>query len=413
MLIASVLVALLSVPIVACAGYLFVLALLSARRAPPPYGPATLRFDVVVPAHDEEAGIGETVRSLLAIDYPPASRRVLVVADNCSDATAARAEAAGARVLVRTDPEKRGKGYALKFAFDRSIGDGFADAVVVVDADTLASPNLLHALAARFKSGAKAAQAEYGVRNPRASWRTRLMVIALAMFHGVRSHGRERLGVSCGLRGNGMAFLRDVIERVPHEAFSIVEDLEYGIRLARAGIVVRYASEACVLGEMVSSEKGSRSQRRRWEGGRMAMLRTHGWPLLVEAIRKRDAVLLDMAIDVLVPPLTYVFAAAAIGSAAAVVVYVRAIGGGAHSTGVAAAPAAAGALLWLGALAMLLVYVARGIVLSGAGMRALLDLTWAPVYMIWKVALSLSPSTRRAGGAWVRTSREDEKRVRE
>jgi 1,2-diacylglycerol 3-beta-glucosyltransferase len=412
MLAASVLLALLSVPILAWAGYLFVLALLSARRAPPPYGPATLHFDIVVPAHDEEAGIGETVRSLLAVDYPPASRRVLVVADNCADATAARAEAAGAKVLVRTDPEKRGKGYALKFAFDRSSSDGFADAVVVIDADTLVSPNLLHAFAARFKAGAKAAQAEYGVRNPRASWRTRLMVIALAMFHGVRSHGRERLGVSCGLRGNGMAFLRDVIERVPHEAFSIVEDLEYGIRLARAGIVVRYVAEACVLGEMVSSEKGSRSQRRRWEGGRMAMMRTQGWPLLAEALRKRDAVLFDMALDVLVPPLTYIFVAAAIGSAAALAVY-RAIHGGAHPMDFAAVSASAGVLLWLGALAMLLVYVARGIVLSGAGMRALVDLTWAPVYMVWKVVLSLSPSGKRAGSAWVRTSREDEKRVRE
>jgi cellulose synthase/poly-beta-1,6-N-acetylglucosamine synthase-like glycosyltransferase len=414
MLVASALIALLSLPVLACAGYLLLLALLSARRAPPPYGPATLHFDIVVPAHDEERGIGETVRSLLAVDYPTSSRRVLVVADNCTDATAARAEAAGAQVLVRSDSEKKGKGYALKFAFDQSIRDGFADAVVVVDADTLVSPNLLHAFAARFKSGAKAAQAEYGVRNPRASWRTRLMVIALAMFHGVRSHGRERLGVSCGLRGNGMAFLREVVERVPHEAFSIVEDLEYGIRLARAGIVVRYTSEACVLGEMVSSEQGSRSQRRRWEGGRMAMMRSHGWPLLVEALRKRDAVLFDMAVDVLVPPLSYVFGVAVMGSVAALVLY----GWAAHGGDPAAHPmvsvsASAGVLLWLGALAMLLVYVARGIVLSGAGIRGLVDLTWAPVYIVWKVALSLSPSAKRAGGTWVRTSREDEKRARE
>lgn len=145
----------------------------------------------------------------------------------------------------------------------------------------------------------------------------------------------------------------------------------------------------------------------------MAMMRTHGWPLLAEAFRKRDGVLFDMAIDVLVPPLTYVVGAAVLGSAVAVALYGWAIHGGAHPSDPAVLSATAGALLWLGALAMLLVYVARGIVLSGAGMRALVDLTWAPVYMVWKVALSLSPSAKRGGGAWVRTSREDEKRVRE
>jgi hypothetical protein len=72
---------------------------------------------------------------------------------------------------------------------------------------------------------------------------------------------------------------------VPHEAFSIVEDLEYGIRLGQAGERVHYAWEAEALGEMVSGEKASRSQRRRWEGGRMAMMRQYGLPLLAEGLR--------------------------------------------------------------------------------------------------------------------------------
>src|SRR5205823_3666605 len=101
---------------------------------------------------------------------------------------------------------RRGKGYALAHAFEHALDDGFADAVAVVDADTSVSPNLLRAFAGRFDRGAVAAQAEYGVSNPEASWRTRLMVIALSLFHTLRSLARERLGVSAGLRGNGMAF---------------------------------------------------------------------------------------------------------------------------------------------------------------------------------------------------------------
>jgi 1,2-diacylglycerol 3-beta-glucosyltransferase len=396
---AAVVLVLLSLPGLACATYLFVLALASGRRRPPSPGDPKLRFDLVVPAHNESAGIGDTVKSLLALEYPAELRRVLVVADNCTDDTAAQAAAAGATVLVRQDATLRGKGYALKYAFDRSLAEGKADAVVVVDADTVVSPNLLHAFAARFEAGAKACQAEYGVRNPNASWRTRLMVIGLATFHGVRSLGRERLGVSCGLRGNGMAFTNEVITAVPHEAFSLVEDLEYGIRLARAGYAVRYVDEAQVLGEMVSSEKASRSQRQRWEGGRLAMMKAQGLPLLRDAVARRDGMLFDMAMDVLVPPLSYLFLMLFAGTAIAAVLALAGVPG-----------AAIGAAPWAVAFAMVILYVLRGVMLSNTGLRGLLDLAYAPVYILWKVALPVSgPDKKKNEAEWVRTTREDEK----
>ena len=142
-----------------------------------------------MPAHNEESQIAVTVQSLRAVDYPPTLSRVLVVADNCSDRTAEVAAVAGATVLVRTDAARRGKGYALDHAFSRSLADGFADVVVVVDADTVVSRNLLTAFAARFEAGALAVQADYAVRNPRSSWRTRLMTVAFAAFHGVAIAG--------------------------------------------------------------------------------------------------------------------------------------------------------------------------------------------------------------------------------
>lgn len=392
----GLLLALFSLPVAACATYLFVLALFSRRPHAPHSGESRIRFDFIVPAHNEERGIAETVRSLLAVDYPAGLRRVFVIADNCIDSTAARAEEAGALVLVRRDETLRGKGHALKFAFDRFLSDGIAGVAVVVDADSVVSPNLLRAFAARVESGAGAVQAEYGVRNPNASWRTRLMLIALATFHGVRSLGRERLRVSCGLRGNGMGFSRRVLTDVPYDAFSIVEDLEYGIRLALGGCAVRYVPEAQVLGEMVSTEQGSRSQRRRWEGGRYALAKMHGGPLLRAALARRNPVLFDIAMDLLVPPLTYVFGAALLGAAASIAIVAAA--------GLYAATVAP----WALAIGMVVVYVLRGVALSGTGARGLLDLAWAPVYMTWKLALSLS-SLKRSPSEWVRTTREDEK----
>jgi len=393
----TVLLTLLALPALAAALYLGLLALLSRVRpspAPRPEGPRT-RFDVWVPAHDEAAGIARTVQALRALDYPEALFRVRVIADNCTDATAARARAAGARVLERFDAQRRGKGYALEAAFAHSLEEGWADAVVVVDADTQTSANLLRAFDARIARGARALQAEYGVLNPGASWRTRLMVLALALFHGVRSLGREALGVSCGLRGNGMCFTRELLRAQPHRAFSLVEDLEYGIQLGLGGERVHFAGEASVWGEMVSSEHASRSQRRRWEGGRLALARRDGPRLLALALARRSGLLLDLALDLLVPPLSLLAGGLVLGTAAAAAL----VGLGGAAAWVLAP--------WLLALAALALYVLRGWVLSGTGVRGLGALAWAPVYMVWKVGLLLRrPAHGR--GQWVRTAREGE-----
>jgi cellulose synthase/poly-beta-1,6-N-acetylglucosamine synthase-like glycosyltransferase len=390
---------LLGLPVLACATYLVVLAIAARPAAVGPRRGSRaprLRFDLVVPAHDEERGIGATMASLRALDYPADRYRVLVVADNCADATARIAAAAGALVIERRDPTRRGKGYALARGFARVEEDAVADVVVVIDADTTVSPNLLRAFAQRFEAGASAVQASYGVRDPDASWRARLMVIALAVFHGLRSLGRERLGLSSGLRGNGMGFARGVLRRVPADAFSVVEDVEYGIKLAEAGYRVSYVPEAQVLGDMAPRGAAAATQRRRWESGRAALAAAHAPRLLREGLACRDATRLDLAMDLLVPPLTSLTLAAAVGALLALAFHL-ALGGSATIL----AP-------WLLSTAFLTAYVLRGAALSGAGLRGLLTLLWAPVYVAWKIGLRLRRSPRGAQ-EWIRTARDGER----
>ena len=383
---------LVGIPVFAASAYLILLALLSRRHPPPSSRPPHLKFDFVVPAHNEEMQIAATVESLLGVDYPAALFRVLVVADNCDDRTAAAAVAAGATVLVRTDAERRGKGYALELAFNRSVEEGFADAVVVIDADTVVSRNVLTAFAARFERGALAVQADYAVRNPQSSWRTRMMTVAFAAFHGVRSLARERLGVSCGLRGNGMGFSRAVLKDHPHRAFSIVEDVEYGVQLGYAGVAVRYVDEARVFGQMVTGEQASRSQRERWENGRRALIREHAGPLLRAAWQRRSGLLLDLAIDLLVPPLGELVAVIAVGATV--------------SAAVTSLHRGLAPWIWGASAAGVLVYVVRGWALSGVGAVGALDLLRAPFYIVWKLTLRMRPRKRRLKDEWIRTTRE-------
>lgn len=382
-----------AIPVLLIASYLLFLVLLSRTRAPRVSPTPTTRFAFVVPAHNEQVGIEQTVRSLLAVDYPETARRVVVVADNCQDRTAELARASGAHVIERTDTVKRGKGYALERAFGELLADETVDAVVVVDADTLVSPNILRAFDQRIVDGEHAMQADYGVSNVDASWRTRLMTIALSVFHGVRSLGRERLSLSTGLRGNGMCFTRTLLLAHPHTAYGLVEDVEYGIAIGRGGHRVAYVHEASVKGEMVTTGKSAASQRRRWEGGRRALVRAHLGPLLADAFTKPSLLALDLAIDLLIPPLSTLVLAVLVGVAVEVALVVVV---GVPSIGLG---------LWSASLLALTLYVARGVWLSPLGARGFLVLWWAPVYVVWKL-VAARPTRDRT--TWVRTTREGE-----
>ncbi len=381
----------LAVPAAGSSLYLLVLTLLSARITPPPRSTRTMRFDIIIPAHNEEAGIAAAVRSVLSIDWPADCFRVVVVADNCTDATADVAARAGAQVLVRQNTELRGKGHALAYAFHDSRQRGWANAVAIIDADSQVSANLIEAMASRMERGEKAVQVHYGVSNIHASWRTRLMAIAMAAFHSVRSRGRERLGLSCGIRGNGWALTHALLEQVPYTSFSLAEDLEFGVELGMRDVRVAYADEAHCNGEMVSGEKDARSQRRRWEQGRAAILRSRTLPLLKRALTARSLVCLDLAMDLLVLPLSYVALNAVALTAAAWLL---------APAGVSTSP-----WFWLGLLccAALVLYILRGWQLSNTGLRGLLDLLRAPFFLVWKLAVMFRG---RRTTEWVRTNRE-------
>jgi cellulose synthase/poly-beta-1,6-N-acetylglucosamine synthase-like glycosyltransferase len=382
----------LGLPVLLAASYLFCATVLSKRLQSPKDAASGRRFRFIVPAHNESAGVGATVKSLLAVDYPQSLFDVLVVADNCQDDTAEQARSAGAVVLERHDSERRGKGYALLLAFSSLPAD--LDAVVVIDADTLVSANILRAFRARLDAGALAIQADYAVRNPNAGWRTRLIAIAFGAFHIVRSRARERLGLSCGLRGNGMCFASSLLAAVPHQAFSIVEDVEYGIRLGEAGYRVHYADEAHVYGEMVSTASAASSQRRRWEEGRRQLIRENAWRLLRLGLAKQNRVLLDLAFDLLIPPLSRIAILSVLGALVA----------GALSIWACRFTISLATFAWC--VFAVVLYVLRGWSLSGTGLRGLLDLCLAPVYVIWKASLRFRKPSRPAS-TWVRTKRED------
>ncbi|MCC6241740.1 MAG: glycosyltransferase family 2 protein [Gemmatimonadaceae bacterium] len=373
-------------------GYLARLAI--AARPLPAVAPSTRwRFDVIIPAHNEEVGLPATLASVSGLDYPRENMRIVVVADNCTDGTSEIARAAGVTVLERVNDAQRGKGYALAHAFAWSAEQQWADAVVVIDADSTVSEGFLSAVAAQLEAGADAVQADYRVRNVDARWRTQLLELAFTLHHTVRSLGRARLGVSCGLRGNGMAFRHSTLTRVPYAAFSVVEDIEYGILLGLSGVRVVYAPDADVRGDMPETGgEAARAQRERWEVGRRSLRAKWTAPLWRVAWRPQPYAA-DLLADLLVPPLAVV----AVTVLAGLTVSSLAILAGVSRFGI---------VPWIFSAVALLVYIVQGIRLTGDPGASLRALARAPIYIVWKMLGRRRSAAQQ--GEWVRTARASE-----
>ncbi len=250
------------VPATAAAGYYFLLVLIGRRAPDVPPAPAVWpRLAVLVPAHDEELTLAATLDSVRACHYRADRLRVLVVADNCSDDTAEVARRAGAEALVRTDPDRRGKGYALELGLAELLAGG-ADGVIVLDADCDLPAGALHQFAAELTAGTEVVQA---ARVPRSSTGAAAAAAAAGSWiENAVSAGRCRARLPVALRGSGMLLSRAVLERVPWRAYGLVEDAEYGRLLVRAGVRVKFRADIAVRGEVPADTATLAKQRARW-----------------------------------------------------------------------------------------------------------------------------------------------------
>jgi len=366
-----------------------------------------LSLVILVPAHDEALVLDGALASLTQQDYPAARYEIVLVADNCTDDTAAIARAHGATVWERTDAMQRGKGYALDWAIAQLMArPSPADAFVVMDADTWAAPDFLSRINARLLSqtdarGLCALQGRYGVLNEADGWRAALMGAAFDLVNHVRPLGRDRLGLSVGLKGNGMAFTRETLARVRWHGDSLTEDLDFALDLARyENLRVGYAPEARVWAQMPTNGAQAVSQRKRWEQGRRHSVRALALPLLWEGVSRGRLLLIDSALDLLLPPLAELALLLLFWLA------LVAFGVGHHLLPHPIWWERAGAV----AVAGLLAYVLGGLRVAGASRAAYGALLRAPFYMAWKLALAVTgrrakSAATQAAPEWVRTER--------
>ncbi|KMO15680.1 glycosyltransferase family 2 protein [Methylobacterium platani] len=264
---------------------------------------------ILVPAHDEAALIAGTVATLRAGLAP--GDRLLVVADNCGDATAAAARAAGAEVVERHDPARRGKGYALDFGYRHLAATGLPETLVVIDADCAVAPADLDRLVRRSAALDGPVQAAYRLDPPpQASSSTlRLATFATLLKQIGRPLGAHRLGWPCNISGTGFAMparLLGPAEQANGPSLAsghLAEDLKLGLDLALAGHPTRFCPEALVVSVLPVGAAARQSQQTRWEHGHLSLILPYAGALARAALRRGDLRLLAIALDLCVLPL--------------------------------------------------------------------------------------------------------------
>ncbi len=259
------------------------------------------KIAVVVPAHDESSVIGPTIehlhQQLVAADI------LLVVADNCGDDTARIAKEAGATVIERTDPEHRGKGYALAFAAAYLKDHEVPEAVVIIDADCRISDGGISQLASLSVNYQRPVQADDTLNLPlAASPGARMSAFAFRVRNRIRPRGLQRMGGAVHLAGTGMAFPWEIFAGAPSMGGHLTEDLALGIELILSSHSPMPCVDVHVTSDLAPNRAGQAMQRQRWESGHLQTLARCVPRLFAQSFVQHKPSLLLSACDLAIPP---------------------------------------------------------------------------------------------------------------
>jgi len=330
---------------------------------------------IIVPAHNMAHVIAQCVDSLLRCHYPQDHVTIYVVADHCTDDTAACAEAAGATVLTRQDGPQ-GKTYTLAWSIDtltqRSITP---DLYVITDATVQVDPHFLAALAEGWQQGEDIITSCATVSPANRKWYARCLGLML-VHRNLQGWCRERLGLSAWLEGRGMAYSRDYIQRFGwHLALPTglqsshpTEDWRHGVRIVEQGYRVAFAPTATVVTPLRNSLVAATQQGARWERGRLINAGTHALRLLYHGLKQRELIKVCAALDAIQPPVALLGALTIVLALSAM--WFPSVG-------------------WLGLWAFVpfVLTGVYGLIVAARGHREgihFVTVFWAPIYIVWR-----------------------------
>ncbi|MDP8236306.1 MAG: glycosyltransferase family 2 protein [Candidatus Erginobacter occultus] len=244
--------------------YPLLLACLVAVRGQrePDYPRRQPKVSLLIPAHNEEAVIGEKVATTLALDYPPEKLEVVVISDGSTDQTDRILSGfADPRLIIIRQEKNRGKNQAL----NRALGLASGELIVFTDANAIFAPDALEELVRPFadpRIGCAVGRLRYG--NPKHSPIGRLEIAYWTLENLLKS-GEGRLGALIGANGSIFAIRRRLWEPLDD---SVHEDFIIPMKILLQGHRVVYRPSAVAREETATAAEQEFKRRARivWKG---------------------------------------------------------------------------------------------------------------------------------------------------
>ena len=241
------------------------------------------KFLAIIPAHNEEAVVGNLIESLQKQNYPKNKYDICVIADNCTDRTKEVAESYGVKIFERheEDPAKRTKGDALRLLLNTLLADPNMDydAFCVFDADNIVDANFISAMNKHLCQGEEVVQGYRDIKNPTDSW----IASGYAIFYWTMNRfyhlARYNAGLSPLINGTGFMVKFDAIRPTGWNTNTLTEDIEFSLKRIIQGKKLGWATDAIVYDEQPVKFKPSWSQRSRWTIGHIQCLFEYTKPL--------------------------------------------------------------------------------------------------------------------------------------
>jgi len=348
------------------------------------------KFLLLIPAHNEELLLPETIKSLKRQNYPQDLFDIVVIADHCTDKTTSIAQEE--KVLCREyeNRKNKGKGFALNWFFENNSLEGY-HAVVFVDADAVLDSNFLGVMNDRLLSGQKIIQAYNDIRNYDKNPLTRLIYITSFLKNLSFYEAKNRLGLSSALMGVGMCIDKDILKKIGWKALSVGEDWEYYAQLISQGEKVNFASTTRVYAQEAVSLKGGFSQRVRWAGGKFEVMSKYGFKMLWKGVRTFDIYKMDAAFNILIPNYSMLLNLNIICLLSSLL-FGRSL------------------LIWFSLFLLFLLglYFSIGLWLGKADRKMILSVSIIPAFLFWKGVIDILSLFGFKRKKWIRTQRVGE-----
>ena len=249
------------------------------------------KFMAIIPAHNEEAVVGNLIESLKNQNYNRELYDIYVIADNCTDNTKKVAEKAGAIVYERFDNEKQTKGYALDWFLQQKIKENADyDAVLVFDADNIVDKNFIKNMNKKLCQGEEVVQGYRDIKNPTDSWVSAGYAIFYWTMHRFYHLARYNIGLSPLLNGTGFMVKFDILKPQGWKTVTLTEDIEFSLQRIIKGKKLGWATDAIVYDEQPVGFKQSWSQRSRWTVGHIQCIGEYTKKLVL-AVKKYKTVM--------------------------------------------------------------------------------------------------------------------------